>query len=285
MSAKKKIGFIDLFIDEWHANNYPAWFKSSVNGGNFELGLAYEVKNNGGRPLDKWCADLGMTPAKSIEEVVAESDCICVLAPSNPEVHEELAQLPLASGKPVYIDKPFAPSKEAAERIFARAKEFRTPLMSSSALRYGTELLKAKSEMFSATKPDYVTVSGGGRSFEEYGIHQIEMLVSLMGTGAKRVMQMTNNSQRTALIDYADNRRGVLTYSPMFGFTLSAASDEKTVQIPSMSNFFPTLIDEMLAFFATGKSPIPGEETIEIAAILEAAVKGISSPFTWIDVK
>ena len=24
---KKKIGFVDLFIDEWHANNYPAWIK------------------------------------------------------------------------------------------------------------------------------------------------------------------------------------------------------------------------------------------------------------------
>ncbi|HBJ95698.1 MAG TPA: oxidoreductase, partial [Lentisphaeria bacterium] len=53
-----------------------------------------------------------------------------MLAPSNPEKHEELAHAVLASGKPVFIDKPFAPDGEAAERLFARADRFRTPLFS-----------------------------------------------------------------------------------------------------------------------------------------------------------
>ena len=28
----KKIGFIDYFLDEWHANNYPAWIKEQSGG-------------------------------------------------------------------------------------------------------------------------------------------------------------------------------------------------------------------------------------------------------------
>ena len=27
-----KIGFIDYYLDEWHANKYPAWIKEASNG-------------------------------------------------------------------------------------------------------------------------------------------------------------------------------------------------------------------------------------------------------------
>ena len=25
-----KVGFIDYYLDEWHANNYPAWIKAAA---------------------------------------------------------------------------------------------------------------------------------------------------------------------------------------------------------------------------------------------------------------
>lgn len=33
----KKIGFIDYYLSEWHANNYPAWIKEI----NPEFEIAY----------------------------------------------------------------------------------------------------------------------------------------------------------------------------------------------------------------------------------------------------
>lgn len=93
---KKKIGFIDLFIDEWHANNYPKWISGSKYADDFELYMAWEQKTKTGlRPLEKWCADFNVTPAKSQEQLIEECDGIIVLAPSNPEVHEELGHLAL----------------------------------------------------------------------------------------------------------------------------------------------------------------------------------------------
>ena len=131
MLAKKKIGFIDLFIDEWHANNYPKWFREAKRSNEFELGYAWEESTmEGRRNLQQWCAEMGMTPACSMEEAGEKSDCICVLAPANPEVHERLAAFALKSGKPVYIDKPFAESLATAERIFETAEKYNTPLMS-----------------------------------------------------------------------------------------------------------------------------------------------------------
>ena len=47
---------------------------------------------------------------------------------------------------------------------------------------------------------------------------------------------------------------------------------------PGATNMFPHLIDAMLEFFATGASLVPEAETIEVAAIREAAIKAQSAP-------
>lgn len=263
----KKIGFIDLFIDEWHSNNYPEWFRTAPRAAEFELGYAWEeAPMEERRPLDFWCKDMQMIPAKSIEEVVENSDCICVLAPSRPDVHERLAEIPLKSGKPVYIDKPFADSKAAAERIFELADKYHTPLMSSSALRFGDQLIDGK---IKELEPVILATTGGGRSYEEYGIHQLEMIVSIMGTKVKN-LKLTGDEQKLALsLEYDDGRLAQLLYSTRFGFAISAAGVKSSLNIPAVSNFFPNLIAGMMEFFATGKSLIPAEETITIADLLE----------------
>ena len=265
----KKIGFIDLFIDEWHANHYPAWFKETPLGGEFELGYAYEKENHGGWTLDVWCRDFQMIPAKSIEEVVEKSDCICVLAPANPEVHETLAEIPLKSGKPLYIDKPFAPSKAVAERIFATAEKYHTPLMSSSALRYGDELLSGKVQEL---KPQIISTTGGGRSFDEYGIHQLEMVVSMMGCDVRKVNLTGDTEKLVCTLEYSDGRLASLNYNKRFPFSLSASGAEGSVIFGTMTNTFQNLLADMLRFFKTGKSNIPAEQTVGIAGLLEESV-------------
>ena len=236
----KKIGFIDLFIDEWHANNYPKWFREAPLKNEFELGYAWEEKTNeGGKPLAQWCEGLGMTPASSMEEVVEKSDCICVLAPANPEVHERLADLALRSGKPVYVDKPFAPSGKAAERMFALAEQYKTPLMSSSALRYGDELLDGKVK---ALEPSIFCTTGGGRSFDEYGIHQLEMIVSMMGTDVKDMTLKGDEKKLTLTLEYADGRLAQASYSLYLPFTVSAAGEKGAIVLPAMNNTFQNLI-------------------------------------------
>ena len=35
-----KVGFIDYFLDEWHANNYPEWIKDMSNG-RYEVAYAW----------------------------------------------------------------------------------------------------------------------------------------------------------------------------------------------------------------------------------------------------
>jgi len=133
-----KIGFIDHYIDEFHANNYPAWIRESSYAGMCDVTLAWEeLTPTGKKPLSEWCREQEVKQAKSIEQTVEECDAIVVLSPDNAERHEDLADLPLRSGKPVYVDKPIAPSLAAARRLFDKAESCGTPMMSSSALRSG----------------------------------------------------------------------------------------------------------------------------------------------------
>ncbi len=281
----KKIGFIDYFIDEWHANNYPKFFGEASLKDRFAVTLAWEeVPKPGGRPLAKWCEEMHITPAASLEQVVAECDALCVLAPSNPELHERLAELPLRSGKPVYVDKPFAPDRGAAERLFALAAKHNTPLMSASALRYGTELQQALAGKYAQNRPLFAGARGGGRSFEEYAIHQVEMITALLGCGASRVMQTGNSLVNHMVIEYPDERRASMTLMPGQDFQVSAANREGALVINQHSSFFPNLIEAILKFFDTGVSPIAPAETIEIAAVVAAGVRALKTPGKWVKV-
>ena len=123
-----RIGFIDYYLDEWHANNYPKWIYEASNG-EIEVELAYGQIDSpiGGRTNAQWCSDMGVERAETIEQVVDRCDGLIVLSPDNCEMHEALSRLPLESGKPTYIDKTFAPDYETARRIFAVGKAHGTP--------------------------------------------------------------------------------------------------------------------------------------------------------------
>ena len=275
---KKRIGFIDLYINNWHANNYPAWFRTAKRADEFELGYAYEETPAPGSPsLEAWCEKNGMCPAHDIETVVENSDCLCVLAPNNPEAHDRLAALPLASGKPLYIDKTFAPDKATAARFFETARRHGTPLMSTSALRYGEEFVAMMKQF--EKRPVHVTATGGGKSFEIYSIHQIEMEVAALGVGACSVTRLPGCSTELYAVRYADGvRSALLTYNPGADFTLTVFGEDRVAKVPGATDMFPHLIDAMLDFYATGVSLVPEAETIEVAAIREAAMKAQATP-------
>lgn len=284
---KKKIGFIDYSIDEWHANNYPEMIRKSSCKDEFEIHLAWEKTTKPGvRNLQQWCEDFNIKAAESIEQIVSDCDCIAVLAPSDPQMHEELADLPLKSGKPVYIDKPFAPDVSTAKRMFAKAAKYNTPMMSSSALRFGSELQTAVNDSLAGEKAYFASTLGGGGSFWEYSIHQIEMLVMLLGTGAERVMQCGSGDSQVMLIDYPDKRRGAMTRVKCCGFQAAFEyGDGKCQAITKMPDFFPLFIEAMLKFFSTGKPSIEPCETIEIAALVETGIKALKTPDQWVKVE
>lgn len=273
------IGFIDYYLDEWHANNYPKML-SEISGGRMKVNLAYAMIDSpiGGRTTDEWCRDMGIRRALSIEEVVNNSDALIVLSPDNCEMHEQLCRIPLMSGKPTYIDKTFAPDGDAAKRIFAVAQEHSTPCYSTSALRYASEYKGIK-------EVDSIS-SWGPNGLETYSIHQLEPIVMLMGKDAKRVMYIPGNDYYKVIIDYGCGRtasmNGFIKGSP---FMMNITSKEGAKLINVESDYFGGFIKNLAAFFDNPKNIVPHEETIAIMTIRACAIKAQQTPMEWVNIK
>jgi hypothetical protein len=282
----KKIGFIDYYIDEWHANNYPEWIRDNVKLAGRDCGLAYawaDISREGGLDTAEWCEKFGVEALSSIEELVEKSDYIIVLSPDNPEHHERLARIPLMSGKPVYVDKTFSPDLASGARMFELAGKYGTPMFSSSALRFASELSGYPDDKVNGENLEFVAAMGPG-AFENYSVHQLEMIVSMMGPGAKRVKSLSSESGRLLVIEYADGRRASMTQMQEAPFQLvMQLKDGSGVLVNECSDIFPRLINAMLDFFESGKPPVPKEETLEIMAIREAGEKALKCYDMWIE--
>ncbi len=278
----KKIGFIDYFLDEWHANNYPEMIEKYSNG---EMKVCYAYAHitapSGSVSNKKWAEEKKIELLESIEDLVNKSDCIVVLSPDNPEMHEELCDIPLKSGKPVYIDKTFAPDKATAVRIFEKAEKYGTPCYSSSALRFSAEL-----ELIDTSKIDKI-YSEGPASLEIYSIHQIEMIVCLMKTRAEKIMYTGTRNHPSYIIKFADGRFVECYHrddeESTFALTVVDA-DNKALKYVIKSDYFRRFIETMIEFFKNPIVPVPHEQTIDVIGIRTAVVADRETPFEWIEV-
>lgn len=283
----KKIGFIDNFLSEWHANNYPEMLKNNVRAQALGLQVCYayaktEVSPYDGVSTDEWCAKYGVERLNSIEELVDKSDLIVVFSPDNPELHEELSEYALKSGKPVYIDKTFATSKASAEKMFALAKANGTPMYSSSALRFADEYKDIRLGDVGAKN----AVLTGPFFFEIYAIHIFEMMCTVMKDGAKRMMAVQNGKNRTIVVDYGEGRTAVFNQNETGNapFTVSIEMpDGQTRYATVESSYFENFIDALVTFFETGMPQVDSAETIDLMGMLDSARKALLSPFTWVE--
>jgi len=275
-----KIGFIDYYLDEWHANSYPAWIKE-VSGGEMTVAYAYaEIASpHTGVTTEEWCARMGIEQVGSIEELVEKSDGIVVLSPDNCERHEDLCQIPLRSGKPVYIDKTFAPDFATAKRIFDLAEANGTPCYSTSALRFADE--------YKDIDTDAITAANfwGPMTFETYSIHQLEPLFMLMKTTAEQVMMVPGENYYLLNVRFVDGRVGSISGSfpdGPFAAQLTMRGGNRNVNVTS--DFFHNFIVELVAFFRTKEVTVSHADTLAIMAARTAALEALEKPFTWISV-
>lgn len=275
----KTIGFIDYFLHEWHADNYPAWIQEATKG-EMQVGYAWAQIDGGGMSNEQWCREKGITLCASQEEVIEKSDYLVVLSPDNPEMHVELTRKALESGKPTYIDKTFAPNRADALRIFEVAEKHGTPCFSSSALRFSDELRALPKEGITGL------VSIGGGPLEMYCIHQLEPIIVLMGTEARRVMCVAREGLLSFVIEFSGGRTAIFSHMKTGAdFTMHVNYEEdRSEHFVVRSPFFQNFIAEMCDFFTTKKIKVPHEQTIAVISVREAVLKAAASPFAWIDV-
>lgn len=277
----KTIGFVDYYISEWHANNYPGWIKEVCEKTGKEYAVKYVwaeqyVSPVDGRNTDQWCEDFGCNKCETIAELCEKCDYIFVLSPSNPEKHLEYAREVLKHKKNTYIDKTFTVDYEEAKEIFDIAKKNGTKFFSSSALRYADEIQNLENIT-------NVITTGGGGNFEEYIIHQIEMAEKLLQDEPLSVKVENQGNQYMCNVKFANHKNATFVFAPAYAFTAYAEDNERTpVYRTIQSDFFKNMIDDILNFFETGDCSFDVTQTLYAMKIRTGIIQAKKQLGRWI---
>ncbi len=220
--------------------------------------------------------DFGVEIVDSIEELCRKVDGV-LLESVDGRPHLAQVRPVLAAKKPVFIDKPMAGSLADVLEIFRLAKEAGVPCWSSSSLRFGpgTIGMRDNDEVGKVLGCDVFSPC----SLEEhhpdlywYGVHGVEMLFTIMGTGCQSVQRAQTKDYELVVGVWKDGRigtfRGLRAGKSDYG---SLVYGSKGIVRGGGYEGYGHLVDEIVKFFKTGAVPVPPEETIEIFAFMTAA--------------
>ncbi len=218
---------------------------------------------------------LGVEIVGSVEELLKKVDVV-LLETNDGRLHLEQAMKVIKAGKPMFIDKPVAASLADVISIYAAAKQNNVPIFSSSSLRYMEsvqDVVKGKvGTVLGVDTFSPATIEKSHPDFFWYGIHGIEILFSVMGTGCKEVTRVHTNDTDIVVGIWKDGRvgtfRGTRTGTHDYGGTVYGAKGNICL---GPFKDYDALLVQIIEFFKTGKVPVSPVETLEIYAFMEAA--------------
>ena len=218
----------------------------------------------------------GVEIVDSIEALLPKVDVV-LLESVDGRPHLEQVKPVLRAGKSVFIDKPVAGSLADAIQIFDLAQKQNVPVFSSSSLRFSPGIAGLRNN------PRLGEVLGcdayGPCALEKhhpdlfwYGIHGVEALFTIMGTGCESVVRVQTKDTELITGTWKGGRvgtfRGIRSGKSGYGATVFGSKDI----LPSGGfGGYEPLVIEICKFFKTGKPPVRAAETIEIFAFMEAA--------------
>ncbi len=208
----------------------------------------------------------------SIEALLQQTDVI-LLETNDGRLHLEQVLPVLKAKKRVFIDKPIAASLADTIAIFEASARYGIPLFSASSLRYikGLDDLD-KTKVVGADTYSPASLEKTHPDLFWYGIHGVETLYTVMGTGCREVIRTHTEGTDIVVGTWTDGRvgtfRGTRTGKHNYGGTVYTTDGNRTL---GPYGGYEPLLAAIIDYFETGKVPVTPEETIEIFAFMEAA--------------
>lgn len=220
--------------------------------------------------------EMGVKIVDSIDDLLNRVEVV-LLETNDGHPHLEQALPVLKSGKRLFIDKPIAGSLEDTIAIMQASEEYDTPIFSSSSLRYIEKAQAVRHENLTGNVLGADTYSPA--VLEEthpdlfwYGIHGVEILYTVMGTGCKSVERVSTVDTDIVTGTWNNGRLGTFrgTRSGPHGYGGRVFGSEEIIDLGTYEGYKPLLL-KVLEFFRTGEPPVSLDETLEIYAFMEAA--------------
>jgi hypothetical protein len=208
----------------------------------------------------------------TIEELCRNVDGI-MLESVDGRPHLAQAKPVIKAGLPLFIDKPMAGSLHDVIEIFRLAEEANVPCWSGSSLRFDSNVIEMKKKI--KGKKVREIIAWGPCHHEKhhpdlfwYGVHGVEMLYTLMGTGCRTVVRKPGTDIVTGT--WADGRTGVFDPTRK-DYGMEVVTEEGTLKSGIKGDFYRKQMGEVARFFETRKAPVDSKTTIELFAFMEAA--------------
>jgi hypothetical protein len=276
----KRVGIIGL--DTSHSIAFTKLLNSAENNsefGGYKVVAAYphgskDIESSVSR-IPRYTEEVkeyGVEIVDSIKKLLKKVDVV-LLETNDGRLHLEQAIPVLKAGKRMFIDKPVAASLKDAIAIYKAAEKYNVPIFSASSLRYIQGIEKVDREKvlgadtfspakYEETHPDLFW----------YGVHGVETLFTVMGTGCKSVVRVHTEDTDVVVGTWEDGRIGTFrgTRTGKHGYGGTVFSEDGKIVLGPYGGYKPLLLD-IINYFDTGNVPVTPEETLEIFTFMEAA--------------
>ena len=220
--------------------------------------------------------EMGIEIVDTIPKLLEKVDVV-LLESVDGRIHLQEAKQVILAGKPLFIDKPLAGSLADAIAIAELAKQHKVPFFSSSSSRFGPGLaeLKKSEEVGTLAGADVwgqCSYQAGTPDLFFYGIHGVEALFTLMGTGCESVSRVQARDADVVTGVWAGGRVG--TYRGLKRNNQSSGAvgfGTNGIVKAGKGGSYEDLCQAISRFFQTGQPPVSPAETLEIMAFMEAA--------------
>lgn len=227
--------------------------------------------------LEQW----GVKVTSVLEEVLNRAD-VLLLEINDPSLHLDYFKKIMDAGKPIFLDKPPADTLKSAQEIFRIARENKVKVFSASSLRFAPQVIQLPQEI---PQPKVGAALGplgkalAGSSINWYGVHTVEMVQAVMGTGAKKVFSRRDPMGVSGIIEYGDGRRATVQLNEGVWHYAVMGLDDKVVKFLPVdaSHLYTDLLKKIVEFFRGGEAPVSFKESLEVQAILEAIEESVNT--------
>lgn len=211
-----------------------------------------------------------------IHDLCSRVDGILLLS-VDPEDRETEFESAAACHKPIFVDKPLAPTLQEAQRLVQFAGIHHVEWFSSSAMRFVIPQTSGKEVLGAEVWGPGALGSNYPLDLSWYGIHSIEALYAIMGPGVRSVARIHSGSADVITAVWRDGRVGVVNLLRPdfeFGSAIFQSDGHSQVQQNIPIRYAP-LLNAVVAFMRGGAVPVTSQETLEIFAFMEAAQRSM----------
>ncbi|WP_294228848.1 Gfo/Idh/MocA family oxidoreductase [Prosthecobacter sp.] len=241
------------------------------------------VRVPGARVTHLWTDDPADAPkvaaASLIENIVAQPEDVighvdaAIISTDDGDDHIRRVKPFIEAGLPVFVDKPMATNVPDLRR-FVQWHKAGAIILSTSGMRYAPEMRLSDEQRTQLGDLRWVT-SFTCKTWERYGIHALEAVEPLLGTGFVTVQA---HSDAGGDVMHLTHRSGVRVtigaihdaYGSFGAVHLYGTKGQLPLRLTDTYNAFRGQLVAFIDMLKTGTRPLPFDETVELMAVIIA---------------